>query len=269
MEQLKSQLKVLLIRRELFIAMVRAEVTGKYKGTMLGLIWPFVSPLFMLLVYTFIFSDLVGSKWASGHQSSKLDFSLFVFCGLIAYNMATDVLMSAPSKIRENMNLVKKVVFPLEFLSFVGVVNALINFLIAFLLLLIVMVILKGSIHLAVLWVPVILLPFLLLLASASLALSGLGVFVKDITYLISYFCNALLFLSPVFYSAQAAPALFKKVLVFNPLTIVIEHIRSVVIGNGEINYPMLGAYYLVSIVIFTATYYCFVQARKYFADNL
>lgn len=266
---LKSQFKALLNRKELFKAMVTSEVTGKYKGTMLGLIWPFVSPLLMLLMYTFIFSDLIGSKWATGQHGSKLDFSLFVFCGLIVYNLMTDVLMSAPNKIRENMNLVKKVVFPLEFLSFVGVVSALVNFMIAFILLVIVLCFVKGAFNTLVFFVPLIMLPYVLLLASASLFLSALGVFVRDISYVMVYFCNALLFLSPVFYSSQSAPALFGKVLVFNPLTLIIEHLRSILIGDGVIHYAALGIYYVIAISVFTASYYYFVKARKYFADNL
>ncbi len=100
--------------RKLIIQMARHEVVARYKGSVMGLAWSFLNPVFMLLIYTFVFSVVFKARWGSGSEESTTQFALVLFVGLIVHGLFAEVLNRAPVLIHSNINFVKKVVFPLE-----------------------------------------------------------------------------------------------------------------------------------------------------------
>ena len=116
--------------RGLILALTKREVIGRYKGSALGLLWSFFNPLFMLIVYTFVFSQVFKSRWPGG-SDSKIEFALLLFSGLMVFNLFSECLGRAPGLILANPNYVKKVVFPLEILPFVSLGSALFHLLIS------------------------------------------------------------------------------------------------------------------------------------------
>jgi ABC-type polysaccharide/polyol phosphate export permease len=109
--------------RSLIHAFAKREVLGRYRGSALGLLWSFFNPLLMLTVYTFVFSVVFNARWGGG-SSSKVEFALVLFAGLIVFNLFAECIGRAPSLIISNPNYVKKVVFPLEILPFVALLAA-------------------------------------------------------------------------------------------------------------------------------------------------
>lgn len=116
--------------RELIKASAKREVLGRYRGSFLGLLWSFFNPLFMLAVYTFVFSVVFKARW-NVESDSKTEFALVLFAGLIVFNVFGETINRSPSLVLNNPNYVKKVVFPLEILPVVNLLSALFHGLIS------------------------------------------------------------------------------------------------------------------------------------------
>ncbi len=116
--------KSIFLHRELIIQMTKREVVGRYKGSYAGLLWSFINPVLMLVVYTFVFSVVFKTKWGIGNEESNTSFAVILFAGLIAHGLLAEVLNRAPGLILGNINYVKKVVFPLEMLPLISLGSA-------------------------------------------------------------------------------------------------------------------------------------------------
>jgi lipopolysaccharide transport system permease protein len=185
--------------RGLIHASAKREVLGRYRGSALGLVWSFFNPLFMLMVYTFVFSQVFKARWSVGSES-KTEFALVLFAGLIVFNLFAECITRAPGLVLSNPNYVKKVVFPLEILPFVGLLAALYHALISLCVWLATYVILCGVPHGTVLLLPLVIPPFALFIMGLSWALASLGVFLRDVSQFIGVVVTTLMFLSPIFY---------------------------------------------------------------------
>ena len=139
--------------RQLINASAKREVLGRYRGSALGLLWSFFNPLFMLSVYTFVFSEVFKSRW-SGGSDSKTEFALVLFAGLIMFNLFAECINRAPGLILSNVNYVKKVVFPLEILPWVALLSAMFHGLISLGVWLLAYLVFFGLPHATVLYLP-------------------------------------------------------------------------------------------------------------------
>lgn len=254
--------------RSLIHASAKREVLGRYRGSALGLLWSFFNPLFMLMVYTFVFSVVFNARWG-GSSSSKVEFALVLFAGLIVFNLFAECISRAPSLILSNPNYVKKVVFPLEILPFVFMLAALYHALISLVVWLAAYIILVGVPHATILLLPMIILPFAMLIMGLSWALASIGVFLRDVLQFIGVVITTLMFLSPVFYPASALPESYRSILYLNPLTPVIEMTRDVLFWGKMPNFTMLAIYSLATGVIVWLGFAWFQKTRKGFADVL
>ncbi len=255
--------------RQLIIQMTKREILGRYKGSVMGLAWSFFNPVFMLAVYTFVFSEIFKSRWlGTGADNSKTQFALVLFVGLIVLNLFTEVLNRAPGIIVSNVNYVKKVVFPLEILPIISMGAALFHSLISLGVLLAAFVLFNGFLHWTVFFMPLILLPLIILSTGFAWMLASLGVFLRDVGQTIGLITTVLMFLSPVFYPITAVPERFRPFIMSNPLTFIIEQARSVLWGNLP-NWTGLVSYTLIAIVIAGTGYAWFQKTRKGFSDVL
>lgn len=254
--------------RELIKASTKREVLSRYRGSFLGLLWPFFNPLFMLAVFTFVFSVIFQARWGGG-SDSKIEFALLLFAGLIIFNLFAECINRAPSLILSNTNYVKKVVFPLDILPFVSLLSALFHTLISLGVWLIAYYLFFGVPHLTVLYLPLVLLPFCLFLMGLSWALASLGVYLRDVSQFIGVITTAIMFLSPIFYPASAFPENYRYILYVNPLTTVVELARDVMFWGKTPGTLILGGYWLVTLGIAWLGFAWFQKTRKGFADVL
>lgn len=255
--------------RRLIKQMAWREVVGRYKGSMFGLAWSFFNPLMMLAVYTFVFSVVFKARWGIEVSEGKTEFALVLFVGLIIHALFAEVLNRAPTLVLSNVNYVKKVVFPLEVLTFVSLSVALFHAAISFLVLLVAFVVLNGLPSWTVIYTPVTLLPLLPLTLGFGWLLASLGVYLRDIGQLIGITNMALLFLAPVFYPLMALPEAYQSVLYINPLTYPIEQTRAVIIFGDMPNWVGLGVYLIISVSICWIGFWWFQRTRTGFADVL
>ncbi|MGZ3158721.1 MAG: ABC transporter permease [Burkholderiaceae bacterium] len=254
--------------RSLIKALVKREVIGRYRGSVLGILWSFFNPVFMLLVYTFVFSVVFKARW-SGGSDSKTEFALVLFAGLMVFNLFAECVNRAPSLILANVNYVKKVVFPLEILPWVSMGSALFHGAISLIVWLVFYAILFGIPHPTVLIFPIILLPLLLMTMGLSWGLASLGVYLRDISQIIGLVTTTLMFLSPIFYPVTALPAQYQALMLLNPLTSTIEQGRSLLVWGQMPDWQMFAIYWLAAMLFAWLGFAWFQKTRKGFADVL
>jgi lipopolysaccharide transport system permease protein len=255
--------------RQLIAQMTRREVVGRYKGSFMGLAWSFFNPVFMLAVYTFVFSVVFKSRWGTGSEESKTQFAVVLFVGMIVHGLFAEVLNRAPGLILSNVNYVKKVVFPVEILPVIATGAALFHSLISLGVLLAAFVLFNGYLHWTAVFIPLVLLPLIILTIGLAWILAATGVFLRDVSQTIGIITMVVMFLSPVFYPVSALPEIFRPWLMANPLTFIIEQAREVLIWGHLPNWAGLIVYTLAAAAVAWAGYVWFQKTRKGFADVL
>jgi lipopolysaccharide transport system permease protein len=249
--------------------LVHREVVGRYKGSMLGIFWSLVTPVFMLAVYTFVFSVVFKARWGSGGEGGKTEFALVLFAGLLVFNLFAECINRAPNLVLANVNYVKKVVFPLEVLPWVAMGSALFHFCVSFGVWLGAYVLLVGVPHWTILLSPLIMAPFVLFVMGLSWALASLGVFLRDVGQLIGIVVQILMFMTPIFYPLSALPEKLQSVLLLNPISAPIEMMRDAMYWGlvPSLNLWLLGS--VVSVAVAVLGFAWFQKTRKGFADVL
>lgn len=263
-----SLLATLVRHRGLIGSLIQREVVGRYRGSALGLLWSFFNPIFMLVVYTFVFSVVFKSRWPGGTES-KTEFALVLFAGLMIFNFFAECINRAPTLILANVNYVKKVVFPLEILPCVAIGSALFHLLISLCVWICFYVIFYGMPPPTLLLFPVVVLPLAVMVLGLSWFLAALGVYLRDVAQFIGIVTTVLMFLSPVFYSPAVLPEQYRVFLHLSPLTAIIEQARNVLFWGASINWITWGLYSVVAVLIAILGYAWFQRTRKGFADVL
>ena len=252
--------------RALILNLVRREVVGRYRGSVLGIFWSLATPVLMLVVYTFVFSVIFKARWSGGSES-KTEFALVLFAGLLVFNLFAECISRAPSLVLANANYVKKVVFPLEVLPWVAMGSALFQFAVSFGVWLLAYLVLIGLPHWTVLLGPLVMAPFVLLVMGLSWALASLGVFLRDVGQFIGIAVQVLMFLTPVFYPVSALPDPFKSILLMNPLTPPIEMMRDVMYWGRLPSFQLWLLGTMMSVLVAVLGFAWFQKTRKGFAD--
>jgi lipopolysaccharide transport system permease protein len=255
-------------RRSLIVQMVKREIIGRYRGSALGILWSLLTPLFMLAVYTFVFGTVFQMRWKDAGVTTP-EFATLVFAGLIPFNLFAEVVNRAPKLILENVNFVKKVVFPLEILPVVALGAALFHAVVSLVVLLGFIIALTGSLSPTALLLPIVWLPFLLFILGVAWLLASLGVYFRDISQLLSTIVTALMFLSPIFFPSSALPDWLRPYLFLNPLTLPIEQTRDVSIWGRVPDPAAFAGYVIMTIIVAWLGYVWFQRTRKGFADVL
>ena len=256
--------------RQLIAQMTKREVVGRYKGSAMGLAWSFFNPVFMLVVYTFVFSEIFKSRWGGvGGDDSKTQFAVVLFVGMIVLSLFSEVVNRAPGLILSNVNYVKKVVFPIEILPIIAMGAALFHSLVSMSVLLIAFIIFNGYLNWTIIFTPLVLLPLVILTLGLSWILASLGVFLRDVSQTVAIITTVLMFLAPVFYPITAVPEKFRPFIMANPVTFIIEQSREVLIWGHLPNWIGLIVYTLVATLVAWLGYALFQKTRKGFADVL
>lgn len=252
--------------RQLTLQMVKREVVGRYRGSMMGIAWSLFYPLLMLSVYTFVFTVVFNAKWGGSGSVDKGSFAALVFVGLVVHGVFAECLTKAPGLIVANANYVKKVVFPLDILAWVLVGSALFHGAVSLLILLVAQVLFASVPWTAILF-PVVLLPLVFACIGLSWFLSAAGVYLRDISHVTGVASSLLLFMSPVFYPADTLPTQFRFWLGINPLTYFIEESRAVLIFGRLPQAEAWLAAMIAGLLIAWGGFVWFQRTRRGFAD--
>ncbi|MCG6167583.1 ABC transporter permease [Leptospira sp. FAT2] len=251
---------------ELILQLTKRNVIGKYRGSILGLFWSFFNPLIMLGVYTFAFGVVFQAKWGIENET-KLDFALVLFASLIVFNLFGEIVKESPSLIVSNASYVKKVIFPLEILPIVSLLSSIFHAFISFGVLFIFYGLYHFYIHWTFVFLPIVLFPLILMSLAVSYFLASIGVFIRDLGYIIGHIITVILFVSPVFYSIERIPPLFQKFMIFNPLAYLLEDARSVFLFGQFPNWQNTIIASIFGFVLLCTGFWFFQKTRKTFAD--
>ncbi len=253
-------------RRDLAWQFTLRNIELRHRGSRLGAFWALLNPLSMLALYFVVFGIIYDQRFHVLPGETRFDFSLALFLGLSLFHAFSETLAWAPSVIVANPNFVKKVVFPLEVLpvAYMGAT--------AFHLLVSLGLVLLGSafgtagLSLQVFWLPVLMVPLLLLSLGVAMALSALGVFIRDIGQLTAFASTALLFASAVMYPPTKIPDAL-HFLLYNPLLQLIDLARRVILWHQPMPFDALLRLYVISGLTFAVGTVLFALLRKSFAE--
>jgi lipopolysaccharide transport system permease protein len=246
----------------------RREISGRYRGSLIGFGWAILNPLLLLGIYTFVFSVIFRARW-DVPIPDRVGFALVIYTGMIVHGFFAECMTRAPSLIVENRNLVKRVVFPLQVLPWTVLLAAAFHFLVGLLLITVVVLVATGTLYITMLALPFVVAPLALLALGFAFAFSALGVYLRDLGQLVGFFAMALLFLSPVFYPLSAVPPAWHWVIVVNPITTFIELTRDALLFGRWPGLTSLAAVWAIGLCAAWIGFYWFQRTRRGFADVL
>lgn len=258
----------LLVHHQLIWRLVTREVSQRFQGSMLGVAWMVLTPLLTAAVFTFVFSAVFQTRWG-GAQTGPFDFAILLLVGLAVHGVFAEAVGRSPTLILSQPSFVTKVVFPIEILALVAVLASLVNAFIALGIVVVGQFLLNGVLHWTVVFFPVVLAPFLIFVLALVLFFSACGVFMRDLSQVVTLLVTVSLFLTPIFYPLDAVPGAFRTVMRLNPLTSIVEQSRTVVVFGGMPDFGSLAIYTICALLTLAASFWLFQRLRPGFADVL
>jgi lipopolysaccharide transport system permease protein len=260
--------KALVDHRGLVAELTKRDVLGRYRGSLLGIAWGFINPVLMLAIYTFVFSMVFNARWGAG-STSKTEFAMVLFAGLIVFNFLAECVGRAPNLIAGHANYVKKVVFPLDVLGWVVVLAAAFHALISFFVWILGYSLLIGGLNHTILYLPIVIIPIVLFVLGLTWGLSALGVYFKDLNQIIGMVLTVLMFMSPIFYPITAVPEELRTIFQLNPIALMVDQFRDLSYWGRIPDGWKLIVLWGQGLLVLTAGFAFFQKTRKGFADVL
>ena len=247
--------------RQLLKSNISKEVRGKYKGSFLGVLWSFVNPLLMTLVYAIVFPFLL--------KSSQPHYTTFIVIAIIPWTWFTYTIMSGTNTFLVNAGIIKKVYFPREILPISIVTSGLINYLISCIIIGIFLLFSGIGFSVYILYLPLIVLIQYMLQLGIIFITSSIDVYIRDAEYIINFIVQMVFYATPVLYSIDMFPEKFRWILRLNPLATIIESYRNIFYYKTNPDFKMLGITFIVSFIILIVGYAIFEKLKKAFAEEL
>ena len=251
--------------RELLKTSVKKDVRGKYKNSVLGIVWSFLNPLLIILQKQ-ILKALVFPLIA---KSNETNYTVFICCGLIPWNFFSLAISRSSFTMIENGNIIKKVYFPREILSISVVTSEMINFIISTVIIIAFVLGAGLGITKYVILYPLIVLVEYILLIGISFFVSSITVFFRDLQHFIGILLQLLFYATPIVYSSSVIPEGFKWILKYNPMTYIIEAFRNIFYYQKMPDIKSLMIVLGISIILCILGYLFFSKLQKKFAEEL
>jgi len=248
-------------------SMVRRDLTSRYKGSLMGVTWTIITPAVMITIYTVIFSGIFGAKF--GAEGGHLRFAVYLFCGMLPWIAFSDSIQRSTTVLTDNLNLVRRVVFPLEALPTNIVFSALMQQLLGTAVLLLGALFMQRTLHLTLLIMPMLLVPQLLMMLGMSWLMASLGVFIRDMAHINQLALQALMYLTPILYPENLIPPNYRLLIDLNPLAPLIRSYRFILLDGKVPDWPKLSFTFLFAVICFILGYWWFERTKKAFADLL
>ena len=248
--------------RDLFYIFAWRDLKVRYKQTMIGASWALFQPLFSMFVFTIFFGQIARIP------SGELPYALFVLVGLIFWTYFSGILTNASNSMIENEHIIKKVYFPRIIMPVSKILVSFVDFAIAFSMLIAVMLFFGRMPHINFLW----LVPLGLLIASIGavgmgLFLAAINVKYRDIRYALPFFIQMMVFFTPVIYPTNIMRPAFAKLMAINPMTAVVESVRTAIAGSEVVNWEIYAISAVSSLIFLVVGLVYFRSTERFFAD--
>lgn len=248
--------------RELLKTNIKKEIRGKYKGSFLGVLWSFVNPLLMVLVYAIVFPYIM--------RFQEDNYLIFLIVAIIPWTFFTTVIAQGSITVRTNANIIKKVYFPREILPISVVLSGLVNF---FISCIIIFVFLIGSgigLSLHLLLLPVIALIQFMLSLGLVFIISAVNIYIKDVEYIVNFIISLLFYATPILYNINMFEgSALANILVLNPLTHIINAYRNIMYYKVIPDFKALSLVAIISFLVMVIGYKVFKKLEKGFAEEV
>ena len=254
-------LKNLYNYRELLKTNIVKDVGGKYKHSVLGVLWSFINPLLQIAVYAFVFQVIL--------KSNIENYTVYLCCGLVPWQYFSSVVLRGAAVIIDNSNIIKKVYFPREILPISIVCSEGVNFLIATIIIL--GFVIFGGIPLTfnILWYFLILAVQFIVSIGVAFIVSSLTVYFRDLMHILGIMIQLLFYGTPIVYSMDSVPANFQWILKVNPMSYLIDGYRSIFYKHTAPNFEGLCIALVIGIVLCIIGFFTFRKLEKRFAEEL
>ena len=257
------------LKFELLRTLVRRELEARYKGSVLGNLWPLVTQLSQLVIYTYVFSIVLKVKLSlNGMPENNLTFGLWLFAGLLPWTAFTGGFLQASGSVVAQPNLVKKVVFPLNLLPLVPVLSAFIESAFGLMALIVLLAMTTHSLHTTLSLLPLVWLPQLLLTAGFGYLGAAMTVFLRDIPQTASVILNFWFYFTPICYPAEIIPESWRALVFWiNPMAAISEVYRDLILVGEVKHWGEWGVASVVSLIVFYGGLWTYKRLRPAFAD--
>ncbi len=251
--------------RDLLLMFVKRDFVSFYKQTILGPLWFFIQPIFTTLVFTFVFGNLAKI------DADGLPHFLFYLSGITAWNYFSDCLTKTSTVFRDNASIFGKVYFPRLIMPLSIVVSNLVRFGVQLLLLVCAMVYYRNDFHMpaAILFFPILVLMMALLGLGCGLIITAMTTKYRDLTFLVTFGVQLLMYGTTVIYPLSAAPEKYKSIIELNPMTGIIEAFRYCFLGKGEFTASSIGYSAAFTVVMLFLGILIFNKTEKNFVDTI
>lgn len=249
-------------------SMARRDILARYRGSFGDVFWTVLNPLLLMSTYFFVFGVVLRTRF--GPDQSSTGFALYFLAGMLPWLAFSEPAGRAPFVILEHRNFVKKLIFPLDTLPVNQVVSGLVTELFAAAIFVVALLLIRGSIPWAVLWLPLLLIPQLLLTLGICWFLSALGVFLRDLGQLMGFVLTLWFFITPICYpeaNLQSLPAPAMAILRKNPMYVLVRGYRAMLLEHHAPELLPLIKLWVVALALFWLGYAWFYKLRKSFAD--
>lgn len=254
--------------RDLLLMFVKRDFVSFYKQTILGPLWFFIQPIFTTIVFTFVFGNLAGIS------TDGLPQYLFYLSGITAWNYFSDCLTKTSTVFRDNAGIFGKVYFPRLIMPLSIVVSNLVRFGVQLLLLIVMMVYfgIKGAnfqVTPAIVCFPFLVMLMALLGLGLGLIITAMTTKYRDLTFLVTFGVQLLMYGTTVIYPLSAAPEKYKTIIELNPMTGIIEAFRYCFLGKGEFTLASLGYSTVCTLIVMLLGIVIFNKTEKNFVDTI
>lgn len=247
--------------RELLKTNVKKDIRGKYKGSFLGVLWSFLNPLLMVVVYAIVFPYIMKVKTDNYLQ--------YLICGVIPWNFFTTVMGLGMGSIKNNAGIVNKVYFPREILPISAALSGLVNFFISCII--VILFCLFGGLGISwhIILVPIIAIMQFLITAGLVLGLSAINVYIQDTEYIVQFVLNMAFYATPILYLPSLLPSLFQQILNLNPMTHILVAYRDAFMYHTLPGLKTMVILTIISVLVCFIGYKIFKKLEKKFAEQI
>lgn len=257
-----SRIKHIYEYRTMIASLIKRDLRGRYKGSVLGFAWTFLNPLFQLVVYTLVFSTIM--------RAGIEDYYLFLFVALIPWIFFSSSVSAGATCIVAQKEMVKKIYFPREILPIAHVTCQFVNMLFSFVIIFAVLIISgKGINGYALIFLPLVMIAEYLLALSITMIISALTVYLRDLEHILAIIVMAWQFLTPVMYSVDMVPERLRSIFNINPMTPIIVAYREIFYYKRAPHILTLGMGLGISVILLIVGWFVFGQMQKHFAEEL
>ncbi len=248
--------------REMIYSLVRRDLRGRYKGSVLGFLWTFLNPLLQLVVYTMVFSMIM--------RNNIEKYYLFLFVALVPWGLMNSAMVNGSTCIVGAPDMVKKIYFPREVLPLSNTLSNFVNMFLCFLVVFAVLILTGFGLNFqALLYMPVVMVTEFIMALGIALLTSAVTVYMRDVAYILSIVAMAWQFLTPILYSSDMVPVELLPIFRMNPMTPVIEAYREILYYKAVPDLTTLISAAIFGIIVLAVGELVFSKLQKGFCEEL